>query len=147
MKIINRSFSMHPSTYITHHLVKSEDLNHHGSLYAGRCAEWFVESGFIAAAALTRPQNIVCLQIHGMHFTRPIRLGEVVCFESQVVLTGRSRIVTYIRLKSKEEYMLEGFITFVNVDPEGNPLPHDVTIEPHSDEEKALFERAQNLNR
>jgi acyl-CoA hydrolase len=76
---------MYPSTYTTHHLVKSEDLNHHGSLYAGRCAEWFVESGFIAAAALTRPQNIVCLQIHGMHFTRPIRLGEVVCFESQVV--------------------------------------------------------------
>jgi hypothetical protein len=55
--------------------------------------------------------------------------------------------VTYIRLKSKEEYMLEGFITFVNVDPDGNPLPHDVTIEPQSDEEKALSERARNLNR
>ena len=31
--------------YKTYHLVKSEDLNHHGTLYAGRNAEWFVESG------------------------------------------------------------------------------------------------------
>ncbi|NTU75550.1 MAG: acyl-CoA thioesterase, partial [Anaerolineaceae bacterium] len=37
-------------TCVTQHLVKSEDLNHHGTLYAGRTAEWFVESGFIAAA-------------------------------------------------------------------------------------------------
>jgi hypothetical protein len=28
-------------------LVKSEDLNHHGTLFAGRTAEWFVESGFL----------------------------------------------------------------------------------------------------
>jgi len=136
---------MHPTTYTTHHLVKSEDLNHHGTLYAGRCAEWFVEAGFIAAAALTRPQNIVCLQIHGMHFTRPIRLGEVICFESQVALTGRSRIVTYIRLKSKEEYMLEGFITFINVDPEGCSVPHGVVIEPQTDEARDLYERAKKL--
>ena len=34
--------------YRTYHLVKSEDLNHHGTLYAGRNAEWFVEAGFIA---------------------------------------------------------------------------------------------------
>ena len=33
-------------------LVKSEDLNHHGTLFAGRSAEWFVEAGFIAAGAL-----------------------------------------------------------------------------------------------
>jgi acyl-CoA hydrolase len=136
---------MKPTTYRTHHLVKSEDLNHHGTLYAGRCAEWFVEAGFIAAAALTRPQNIVCLQIHGMHFQRPVRLGEVIAFESQVALTGRSRIVTYIRLKASDEYMLEGFITFINVDPEGCSLPHGITIEPETEEEKELFERAKGL--
>ena len=57
---------MDVKTFTNYHLVKSEDLNHHGTLYAGRCAEWFVESGFIAAATLTRPENIVCLKIHGM---------------------------------------------------------------------------------
>ena len=33
-----------------YHLVKSEDLNHHRTLFAGRGAEWLVEAGFIAAA-------------------------------------------------------------------------------------------------
>ena len=37
---------------ITHHFVKTEDLNHHGTLYAGRTAEWFVEVGLMAAQDL-----------------------------------------------------------------------------------------------
>ena len=36
-----------PENMVTMRLVKSEDLNHHGTLFAGRTAEWFVESGFI----------------------------------------------------------------------------------------------------
>ena len=55
-----------------YHLVKSEDLNHHGTLFAGRGAEWLVEAGFIAAANLLPPQFILCLKIHGMEFTRPV---------------------------------------------------------------------------
>lgn len=30
--------------YYTTHLVKSEDLNHHGTLFAARTASWFVEA-------------------------------------------------------------------------------------------------------
>ena len=36
--------------YETLHLVKQEDLNHHGTLFAARAAAWVVESGFAAAA-------------------------------------------------------------------------------------------------
>jgi acyl-CoA hydrolase len=90
---------MEPVLYQTTHLIKSEDLNHHGTLYAGRSAEWFVESGFVAAASLTRPENIVCLRIHGMTFTAPIHLGDLACFESKIVLTGKSRLVAYVQVK------------------------------------------------
>ena len=55
--------------------MKSEDLNHHGTLFAGKTAMWFVESGFIAVASLTHPENIVCLNIHGMLFKKPIGNG------------------------------------------------------------------------
>ncbi|MFB3926434.1 MAG: acyl-CoA thioesterase, partial [Syntrophales bacterium] len=40
-------------TYIIHRQVKGQDLNHHGTLFAGRGAEWFVEAGLIAAASMT----------------------------------------------------------------------------------------------
>ena len=51
-------------SYDTHRLVKSEDLNHHGTLFAGRSAEWFVEAGFVAASSLLNPKYLICLKIH-----------------------------------------------------------------------------------
>jgi acyl-CoA hydrolase len=133
------------TTCITNHLVKSEDLNHHGTLYAGRTAEWFVESGFIAAASLTHPENIVCLKIHGMVFNRPVRRGEIVCFESRIVCTGKSRLIAYIETKVKDQIVISGFITFVHVDAEGHPLPHGITVEASTPEEVTLVEKARNL--
>ena len=136
---------MNIQSYITQHVVMSGDLNHHGTLYAGRCAEWFVESGFIAAASLTRPENIVCLKIHGMVFSRPVHLGEIICFYSRIVSVGRTRMIAFIETKVKEEVVISGFITFIHVDAEGHPLPHGLTIEAVTDEEKALQEKAKNL--
>lgn len=131
--------------YSSVHLVKGEDLNHHGTLYAGRTAEWFVESGFIAAASMTRPEHIVCLKIHGMHFTRPVHKGELVTFSSRVVLTGRTKICVYIEVSNRQQVAVRGFITFVHVDLDGKPLPHGLNFEPQTDEEKALNEEAKAL--
>jgi len=136
---------MEYKTFITQHLVKGEDLNHHGTLYAGRTAEWFVESGFIAAASLTRPENIVCLNIHGMLFRRPIRLGELICFESQIVYAGKTRLVAHIEMMASGEKDVTGFITFVHVDREGKPLAHGLVIVPQTPAEVELYEQAKNM--
>jgi acyl-CoA hydrolase len=133
--------------YKTHHLVKSEDLNHHGTLYAGRNADWFVESGFVAAAGLTRPENIVCLKIHGMEFTHPVHLGEIVCFESKIIDTGRSRIVAYITMRSDDRIIVKGFITFVNVDQHGHALPHGIVITPETQEDVELQQIAREAEK
>ncbi len=132
-------------SFTTQHLVKSEDLNHHGTLYAGRTAEWFVESGFIAAASITRPENIVCMKIHGMSFKRPVRKGELAAFYSKIVHTGKSRLVAYIQMLASNDPVVEGFITFVHVDPEGRPIPHGITIEPTKPEDVKLQEQAREL--
>lgn len=133
-------------THTVQHLVKSEDLNHHGTLFAGRAAEWFVESGFIAAASLTRPENIVCLKIHGMTFSRPVQTGEIITFESRVVHGGRSTLVAFVRVHSRDGDVLRGFLTFVHVDEHGRPLPHGLTISPANQEEQVLQEEAAALN-
>lgn len=133
-------------TFTTHHLVKSEDLNHHGTLFAGRNAEWFVEAGFIAAAGLVPPENVVCLKIHGMSFTRPVHLGEIVHFESKIIFTGRTRMVASIRMNVKGAEVVHGFITFIHVDAQGHPQPHGILIEPASPEDVALQEKAKQLS-
>jgi acyl-CoA hydrolase len=132
--------------YTSVHLVKGEDLNHHGTLYAGRTAEWFVESGFIAAASLTKPENIVCLKIHGMTFSRPVRKGELPVFTSRVVLTGDTKIVSHIEVTVHGKVAVSGFITFIHVDLEGKPQPHGIEFVPTSVEEKALNEEAKKLD-
>lgn len=136
---------MEIQTFKTHHLVKSEDLNHHGTLYAGRTAEWFVESGFIAASSLTRPEETVCLQIHGMMFKSPVHVGEIVAFESKVVYTGRTRIVTYIKVSRKDQVLVDGFITFIHVDQTGKPMPHGIEITAVTPEDVELQQQAMGL--
>ncbi len=134
-------------SYGTYHLVKSEDLNHHGTLYAGRTAEWFVETGFVAAASLTKPENVVCLKIHGMLFSRPVRRGDLICFTSKIVYAGTASLVAYIKSEVKSEIVVEGFITFIHVDADGKTIPHGVKVVPEDEEEKSLSEQARNLPR
>ena len=132
-------------TYTSVHLVKGEDLNHHGTLYAGRTAEWFVESGFIAAASMTKPENIVCLKIHGMTFSHPIRKGELPVFTSRVVLTGETKIVSLIEVRVLGKLAVRGFITFIHVDLEGKSLSHGLNFVPATPEDIALNEEAKKL--
>ena len=136
---------MRMKTLTIHHLVKGEDLNHHHTLFAGRGAEWLVEAGFIAAADLLPPQYVLCLKIHGMTFQRPVKPGEVVRFDSKIVLTGRSRLIAYVRATTKEELTVDGFLTFVYVDDQGKSRPHGITIEAVTSEEIELQELASQL--
>ena len=136
-----------PTCTVTMRLIKSEDLNHHGTLFAGRTAEWFVESGFIAAASLLNPQNIVCLKIHGMFFTKPAVSGDVLKFSSKVVFAGNSSITSYIHVENNGAYkpLVDGFVTFIHVDENTRPAPHYLKITPVTEEDKALYETAKNL--
>ncbi|MCL2132105.1 MAG: acyl-CoA thioesterase [Lentimicrobiaceae bacterium] len=139
---------MHLKSTITCRLVKSEDLNHHKTLFAGRCAEWFVESSFIAVAAYLPPKEVVCLKIHGMEFLHPVHAGDVLTFESKIVSNGKSTLTVFTRIyndRTADITFCEGFATFVHVDENTVPKPHGITIEPKTSEEIRLYEEARNL--
>lgn len=130
-------------------LVKSEDLNHHGTLFAGRVSEWFVEAAFIAAASLYgNPQNIVCVKLHGLKFAAPVKRGDIIVLETHVVHTGTTSLTSYgcIHKDGEERILVEGFATFVCVDEEGRKMPHNIALpEPEDEREKMLRETAKNL--
>ena len=111
-------------------LVKGGDLNHHGTLFAGRGAEWFVEAGFIAASSITSPEATVCVKIHGMVFTRPVEKGSIIRCDSKVIAAGRSSLVAYVKIviHPSDEFVVDGFITFVNVDQQSKANPHGIVI-------------------
>jgi acyl-CoA hydrolase len=138
---------MKPKIFRYDRLVKSEDLNHHRTLFAGRCAEWFVEAGFIAVASMLPASNIVCLKIHGMAFTKPLTSGDIACFESKVVYTGNTSLKVYVSLKenNQDDPILEGFITFVYVNDEGQAQPHGLTLDLIDPKDIALNQRASKM--
>lgn len=95
------------------------------------------------------PENTVCAKIHGMVFTRPVKKGSIVRCESKVVFAGRASLVAYVKilLHPSDEFVVDGFLTFINVDATGRPQPHGLTIEATTDEDRLLQETAQALSR
>ena len=133
----------------TSRLVKPQELNHHGTLFAGRMAEWFVENCFICGALTTgKPKNIVCVNIHGLNFNTPSINGDIININSTIVRAGRTSFTVYgaITKNSSDTVICEGFITFAFVDENNIPIPHHIVLDATSDEmELSLRERAQNL--
>ena len=132
------------------HLVKSEDLNHHGTLFAGRSAEWLVEAAFIAAAAEHgRPQDVLCVNIHGFTFKKPVNRGDILTMSSRIVRVGTTSITVYVEAHGEieKEKNAEGFLTFVCLEPDTKEKrAHGLKLdEPENDEEREIRERASRL--
>lgn len=124
--------------YIISHLVKSEDLNHHGTLFAGRTAEWLVEAGFITVAAKHgRPQDIVCVNIHGFTFKKPVQKGDILTINARIVKAGRTSLMVYVNAHCEIEggRNVDGFITFVCIDSDTNKAKaHGIVLDDTNDE-------------
>ncbi len=134
--------------YNVSHLVKSEDLNHHGTLFAGRSAEWLVEAAFVAAAAEHgRPQDIVCINIHGFIFKTPVPKGTILTLKSKIAKVGRTSMTVYVKAISEIEKTqhVDGFITFVCIEPDTKKRRlHGVDFNETQDEEELAI-RARAL--
>ncbi|MFV0517808.1 MAG: acyl-CoA thioesterase [Aminipila sp.] len=136
--------------HIVSHLVKSEDLNHHGTLFAGRTSEWLVEAAFIAAAAAHgHPENILCINVHGFTFKRPVPKGDVFTIHSRVVKVGTTSLTVYVNAISEinQTHHVDGFITFVCVDSNTKEkISHGITMdEPKNEFERNAREKASKL--
>lgn len=136
--------------YATLHLVKQEDLNHHGTLFAARAAAWVVEAGFATAACEHgNTDDIVLRNLQNMSFFKPVKPGTVVNFTGKVVYVGNSSMVVAVMAKDavSGEAAIEAFITFVTIDKEnGGKKSHGLLLDETTDaEELVLREKAEKL--
>lgn len=115
--------------HTTKRLVRGEHLNHHGSLFAGIAAQWFVESGYIAAVDVLPAKNMVCVKIDTLSFKKPVRAGEVVSYTSRIDSVGKSSVKTYTKLTIGDEILVDGYSVFVHVDENTRATPHFLELE------------------
>lgn len=129
--------------YETLHLVKQEDLNHHGTLFAARAAAWVVESGFTTAACEHgNTDDIVLRNLQNMSFFKPVKPGTVMNFTGRVVYAGSSSMIVAVNAKNAVtgEPAIEAFITFVTIDKEnGGKKAHSIRLDEAADEEEAML--------
>lgn len=121
------------------HLAKSIDLNHHGTLFAGRMAEWVVEVGFMTARAVLgcNPDALVCACLDRLNFSRSVPKGATVELTGCAAHVGRSSVTIFIKAcllgpEGQRDRVTGAFATFVHID-EDSAEPHGVTVEPPSD--------------
>ena len=137
--------------YETFHLIKGEDLNHHGTLFAARAAAWFVEAGFVAAGCVCgTTDGIVCRNLHQMSFQRPVKIGTILRFLARVVYTGKSSFMVAVTAVDtlQEAVCIEGMITFVSTDGRGNKTEHHICLDACAEEEEVRQRRwAEEIRR
>ena len=126
--------------YETSHLIKSEDLNHHGTLFAARAAAWFVEAAFVAAGcACNTSAGIVCRNLHNLSFQKPVQKGAILRLQARVAAVGQSSFMVVVRGTDAltEELYVEGAVTFVTIYSEtGSRRPHQIVLDEAEDEQE-----------
>ncbi len=124
-------------------LVRVANLNHHGTLFAGETAKWVVEACFIAAAKENKKSdNVVCVNIQGLQFKKPVENGAIVDIESFVAYAGRTSITVVGRMYCKKygkQNILETALTFVTLGEDGKPEPHNIKMERPADPDMAVY--------
>jgi len=113
------------------HLVKPEDLNHHGTLFAGQMARWLIEAGLILSSRLTgKPEDIVCVQLNAMTFKKSVNNGDLIEIRSIISYLGTTSIMVYSQVIRKQETvpLITNSATFVTVDKVGRPYKHGLKL-------------------
>lgn len=129
-------------------LVKLADLNHHQTFFAGRCAEWFLESSYFAVAQYVDTKDTVLMMLHGIDWHFPIFAGDIVTYESKVVAAGHSTLTVFTKMyrsREPEKVAADGFATFSYLDENHKSKPHGITITPENEEERRLNEAAVQI--
>ena len=108
-------------------LVKPEDLNHHGTLFAGQMAKWLVEAGLITASRLGgKPEDVVCVRLNGMTFKKPVNNGDLIEIKSKIAYLGSTSITVSSQVFRKQDIapLVSSMATFVTVDKGNRPYQH-----------------------
>ena len=111
-------------------LVTGSDLNHHLTLYAGRCVEWAVQGGYIGAeSCFTEERALVLMSIRNFSMRSAARVGEMLRLQAVVDYVGDSTIgvqvrITTVQPQESPRVIGRGRFLFCTVDEKGKAVSH-----------------------
>jgi len=82
-------------------LAEPNDVNFGGKVHGGVVMKWIDQAGYACAASWSE-SYCVTVQVGGIRFIKPIRVGDLVELEAKVILTGRSSMHILVTVRSKD---------------------------------------------
>ena len=110
-------------------LVKDSDTGQHGNLFGGRLLYVLDESAASFAMQVCDTSRVVTVSMDKCEFKLPARKGSLVKLFGEVDRIGTTSITLRMEARKHNVYtgtqkvILETKITFVRVDPDGQPIP------------------------
>lgn len=110
--------------------VKPEDLNPNGTLFGGRLLAWIDEEAALYTIIQLENPKVVTKYMSEIDFKSSAKKGDIVEIGIEVTKFGRSSISLKCEVRNKmtrETIITVENIVMVNLDAEGNALPHGKT--------------------
>jgi acyl-CoA hydrolase len=140
----NKSKSPSESSFSSRKLVMPDQINPNGTLFGGVLMSWIDKVAFMSAQRHAERPYVVTVNIEGISFTRPIRIGDHVILRSQVSYVGRTSMEIRVQVDREDgctgvrEAATEAHMTFVALNSSGVPVEVP-RLKPATREEALLF--------
>ncbi len=128
---------------VMNELVLPNDTNTFGNLMGGRLMYWMdIAAAYCAAKHCNSP--IVTASVDNISFKNPIKLGHYVHIEARLTRAFTTSMEIHLRVWGEDTLHQftyesnEAYMTFVSLDPNGNPREVPALV-PETDEEQAQF--------
>ncbi len=110
--------------------IKPEDLNPNGSLFGGSLLKWIDEEAAIYAMCQLEAPKVVTKLISEINFVSSGKLGDIVEMGMTASEFGRTSITLKCEVRNKvtkKSILTIDRMVFVNVNDNGEPIPHGKT--------------------
>lgn len=109
-------------------LIKPVDLNPNDTLFGGKLLQWIDEEAAIYVSCQLDKARVVTKYMSEINFIRSARKGDVIEIGMETKKFGRTSITISCEVRNKftqETIITIDKIVFVNIDEEGQPIPHN----------------------
>ncbi|MBT1001541.1 acyl-CoA thioesterase [Paenarthrobacter sp. DKR-5] len=110
--------------------VRPEDLNANGTLFGGSLLRWIDEEAAIYAILQLGNGYVVTKYISEINFVSSAEQGDLIEMGLRAVHFGRTSLTMRAEVRNmitRKSILTIDKIVFVNLDQDGNPLPHGYT--------------------
>lgn len=110
--------------------IKPEDLNANGTLFGGSLLKWIDEEAAIYSIVQLGNNRAVTKYISEINFVSSARQGDIIELGITATSFGRTSITLRCEVRNKitrKSILTIEKIVFVNLDEQGNPVPHGKT--------------------